>query len=43
MIVVPEKIVKEFDPEGLMAVNLNTLEEVEKYLFYGDIFDFAVI
>mgnify|MGYP003589036394 FL=1 len=43
MIVVPEKIVKEFDPEGLMAVNLNTLEEVERYLFYGDIFDFAAI
>lgn len=43
MLVVPEEIVKEFDPEGLMAINLNTLEEVEKYLFYGDIFDFAAI
>lgn len=43
MILVPEEMVKFYDPEGLMFVNLNTIEDFEKYLFYGDIFDFAII
>lgn len=43
MLYVPENVVQEFDPDALMFVNLNTMADFEKYLFYGDYYSISAI